>query len=160
VLLLICRGCGSTTTVDCTCPPELADLPLHMSECPMNDLDAQLQCPPTAAKCCQEDHGGLSHGAWANQCPGQHAGQPCPTPETCPVWGPMVEAVANLDPANPFHHQAVTQLEAQYGQPVTGPCPGGHCAQGVKGCQVCRPITVQLLRGSTAIRPAPGRTVG
>lgn len=150
--MLQCQGCGSATTVDCTCPPELANLPLHMPDCPLTDLDANLACKPGAG-CCSDDHGGLSHGAWANACPADHAGQPCPAPDTCTVWAGMVRDAAALDPANPVHAAIRAQLEQMYGRPITGPCPGGHHAQGVAGCQVCRPITVTLLRG-TVIRPA------
>ena len=68
-----------------------------------------------ACACCPEAH---SHEANANACPGaglNHAGARCPRlhPADCVV--------------------------------VTGPgedCPGGHCALGVKGCQVCRPCTI------------------
>jgi hypothetical protein len=152
VLLLQCDGCGSTTTVDCSCPPELATLPLHLDQCALKDLDAALDCKP-GASCCTDDHGGVSHGAWANACPAAHDDAPCPAPKTCRSWGGMAAAVADLDPANPAHMAVKTQLETLYGRPVAGDCPGGHCAQGVDGCQVCRPLTITLI-GGTVLRPA------
>lgn len=155
MLLLTCKGCAATAMVPCTCPPEMADLPFHAPGCPTGDPDAQLICAP-GSSCCADSHGGLSHGKWASTCPGgsfNHPGEPCPAPDTCGVWHGMARAVADLDPGNPQHMAVKAELEAMYGRPVAGPCPGGHCARGVAGCRVCRPITVSWIGGGVRMRP-------
>jgi hypothetical protein len=161
VLQVQCNGCGTSTIVDCSCPPELANMPFHIDTCAVKDLDAQLTCKPSAT-CCTDDHGGMSHGTRASQCPlrdGGHAGQPCPTPAACGMWTGMVRDVAALNPDNPDHMAVRARLEQQYGQPVEGDCPGGHCALGVPGCWVCRPVTITWLGGGI-LRPAPAAVAG
>jgi hypothetical protein len=154
MLLLQCNGCGATTTVDCSCPPEFADLPLHVPGCGMEDLDAQVACKPGAGCCDGSAHPGTSHGRAASACARDHSADPCPEPSTCPGWAGMVRDVAQLNPDNPAHQAIRAELEARYGRPITGDCPGGHCHKDIDGCAVCRPITVTLLAGSAVIRPA------
>jgi hypothetical protein len=87
----------------------------HLEGCPFNDFGAALRCPPGSG-CCAEDH---SHDAAANACPGAgsgHAGAACPAPDSCIAVTPAGQA-----------------------------CPGGHCAKGVPGCTVCRPITITVV---------------
>jgi hypothetical protein len=89
----------------------------HLEDCAFRDLGAALSCP-AGSGCCAEGH---SHDAAANACPGAGTGHPgaaCPHPESADCI-------------------AVT--------PRGEPCPGGHCARGVPGCTVCRPITVTIL---------------
>jgi hypothetical protein len=115
-------------------------------------------------RCCTADH---DHAAAARACPGApcprdhdpaetgcpgvhagavsiHAGEPCPFPPgECPVYGGGHTAPTG-DPADPS------------GYMVTGNCPGGHCGKGVKGCTVCRPLTITALKGSFGtLQPAP-----
>lgn len=59
------------------------------------------------------------HAAMANSCSGQHDGSACPDGTNCIVLTPLGED-----------------------------CPGGHCAKGVEGCTVCRPITITVPPGS------------
>jgi hypothetical protein len=69
--------------------------------------------------CCPEDH---DHDAAANSCDGitgAHDGQPCPKDRLCTVYTPAGD-----------------------------PCPGGHCAKGVSGCSVCRPLVITAMPGS------------
>ena len=174
MLLLQCNSCGSTATVDCQCPPEMqaANLGFHHQDCPFTDLGANVQCRPGSDCCAGDVHPGLSHDAHANACPANHAGQPCPVPASCPGWEGHKRDVANLagtaaalrESGLPHEMAAAAQyegvkaaLEQAIGQPVEGDCPGGHCAVGVNGCQVCRPISITVLAGSVVMRPAsPG----
>jgi len=132
LLILLCKGCGTTATVDCACPPELADLPVHGGECLLNDPDSAHDC----ACCDGAGHDGQSHGAAAAACPGGHGA--CPAPDTCEVWAGVT--------ANTRH--------PLYDGPPPGPCPGGHCGLGVDGCAVCRPLTIIAPAGSAAITMA------
>lgn len=65
------------------------------------------------------------HAAAANACPQGHDGAECPTGAACLVVTPEGED-----------------------------CPGGHCAKGVDGCTVCRPVTVMLPPGGVEMKPA------
>ena len=66
--LVQCRGCGASAVAECTCPPEMAEVPAHVAGCPAADLDAQLDCDPDG-DCCLQDH---HHGEQANA-----SGNPC-----------------------------------------------------------------------------------
>lgn len=89
----------------------------HLDTCPFRDLGAAVSCAPESG-CCAEPH---SHDQAANACPGAGTGHPG---AACP----RADSAACV---------AVT--------PHGEPCPGGHCAKGVPGCAVCRPITVTVL---------------
>jgi hypothetical protein len=68
--------------------------------------------------CCPQQH---DHAANANACPGagmRHEGAACPQPDG------GAQCLAVTGPGEP--------------------CPGGHCALGVPGCQVCRPVTITV----------------
>ena len=132
MLILLCKGCGTTSTVVCSCPPELADAPVHAGDCGMSDPDA------AHPDCCCDgtSHAGQSHAEAANACPGWHGA--CPTPRACPVWE---GATANT--RHPL-----------YDGPEPGDCPGGHCGPGVDGCAVCRPLLIIAPAGSAAITMA------
>jgi hypothetical protein len=86
-----------------------------------------------SCSCCTLDH---DHAAAANACPGSHP--PC------------------TDTACVFH-----QLEE--GHPLLGGVPAGHCWTGFdlaarpEGCTVCRPVSIETMRGSTKITMASGR---
>jgi hypothetical protein len=119
-----CQGCLTWEIVDCICPPGLG---AHVSACPVDDLDAQVNCAgPLSANCCKVAH---NHGKAANACLGDHAEAPCSSgdPAKCSVW-------ANTE--------------------GDGDCPGGHCGVGVDGCTVCRPITITVLAGSVQMTHA------
>jgi hypothetical protein len=118
-LLLSCDNCKATSVVSCSgCPPEghLGPPEGHLDICPFKDLGAALSCRPGSG-CCPEDH---SHDGAANACPGAGTGHPG---AACPAAAADCIAVT----------------------PRGEPCPGGHCARGVPGCTVCRPITVTVL---------------
>lgn len=144
MLQVTCKQCSSTVYVDCTCLPGTKPAGGHNPLCAMTDLGSNLQCHPDG-DCCQEDH---SHDQAANACPGiaagGHPGEPCPAPnpDRCLVYSGGYSAARDLAP-----EQRVRR---------TGTCPGGHCGFGVKGCTICRPITITLLPGSVNLSPALG----
>ena len=99
--------------------------------------DSALTCRPGAGCCAQvHDHDATcapdcaqihDHAAAANACPGGHDAEPCPfDPDNCPVFA---GGTGSHGPTNVGH------------------CPGGHCGKDVKGCTVCRPVTITGLRG-------------
>lgn len=115
-----------------------------------------LECPPGEG-CCEIPH---SHGTGclpdcrqaihdhdlaASSCPGQHPGQPCPSPENCPVYaGGFVTS---------------SEIADDFSGPMTkGTCPGGHCGSGVAGCTVCRPVIITALPGLIGSLQPAGRT--
>lgn len=137
MLLLECNGCPARVMTECSCPLDLSRT-AHEPTCQHSNLDAMVTCAPDSG-CCQESH---DHGAKARACPGipgdgdNHPGEPCPFPEgQCKSWISSTSSVA--------------------GKTDAGPCPGGHCAPGVDGCTVCRPITITFMGGISAMRPAP-----
>ena len=67
------------------------------------------------------------HAANANSCSGGHDGAECPTGADC-----LVVTAAGED------------------------CPGGHCAKGVDGCTVCRPIVITIPPGSGPVLSPAG----
>ena len=152
MFLLQCEdGCGAVATTDCACPPEMADVPAHLAECPMTDIGANLQCKPGAG-CCELPH---SHDQAANACPGagRHEGVPCPAGDVCRFWDGHKAHIAGLNPDNPVHMQVKAEAEALHGV-AEGTCPGGHCGKGVPGCTVCRPITITAMAGTVSVRRA------
>jgi hypothetical protein len=92
------------------------------------DFDAALNCLPDGG-CCLQDH---HHGQMGASCAGGHA--ECPTPDKCPVW-------------KSHNHPG----DGDYS--MIGPCPGGHCAPGIPGCTVCRPIVIEMMPGSLHMKP-------
>jgi hypothetical protein len=141
-----CKRCHAWAIADCSCPPELADLPLHLPACSLNDIGAALTCLPGAG-CCPVPH---SHDAAAMACPGlagAHAGEPCPHPD--PVLCPAHVSSTSPHAGTPAHlivPGVKTPLE----------CPGGHCGVGVKDCTVCRPVTITMLPGAANITVSLG----
>lgn len=132
MLILLCKGCGTTATVECGCPPELADVPVHAGGCVMLDPDAAHSCG-----CCDGTaHPGVSCGKAAIACPGGHGA--CPAPDACELW---LAATANT--RHPL-----------YEGPPAGPCPGGHCGKDVPGCTVCKPLLIIAPAGSAAVTMA------
>jgi len=139
-----CLGCHTSAYVDCACPAELAGLPVHMTGCPVLDLDAQLVCPPES-DCCKEDH---HHGQAANACPGGH--DECPAPAACKLHASVKRhhlAVAAADPDLP------TGVLPDH---VPEECPGGHCDVRLDDCTVCRPLVITAMPGSAQLQPAGG----
>jgi hypothetical protein len=137
-----CGDCQAVAFVDCTCPPGVTDATgWHLAECQMENIQGQVQCREGAG-CCTEDHSGTpdvkvgtivfhGHDAAAMACPGlgnNHPGADCPVGPSCVV---------------------VTEAGED--------CPGGHCAKGVDGCTVCRPITITAMPGSANLLPATGQ---
>jgi hypothetical protein len=101
----------------------------------MANPDAAVTCDPASTHpgCCHIAH---DHAAAANGCSGDHAGAACPNPAwECRVWrGAIADAFHPLsDGTHPL-----------YEGNVPPPCPGGHCAKGVAGCTVCRPLIVTM----------------
>jgi hypothetical protein len=138
VLMIQCNGCGTTAFADCICPTKGLDPSVagqHHPECDFTDLGATVTCPPGSG-CCQEPH---SHDAAANACPGGHEKAACPAPAACPHWQLHTAALA------------VEGLKVP-----SGDCPGGHHGLGVKGCAVCRPVTISVPRSSVALTPTTG----
>ena len=140
MLLVQCNhSCNALAFADCVCPA-LGHNPAvtgqHHPDCDFTDLgDTIKDC-----SCCPGDtHPGLTHDQNAMACPGinnQHTGVPCPVPDNCPTW---ISGTSNVA-----------------GSTTAGPCPGGHCALNVPGCQVCRPVVITLMPGSTNLIPAGG----
>jgi hypothetical protein len=146
--MVTCQGCGTQTFLECSCPPgHAANVGQHHPECSHYSLDASITCPPGSG-CCAEDH---DHAAAADACPGGHD-EPCPEPGTCRVW-----QAATADARHPAYAGGHPLLGAEHqaGDPVPD-CPGGHCHKDVKGCTVCRPLTITVLPGSAAIQPVAG----
>lgn len=115
--------------LDCNCPPEVRGTDFHVDTCPLKNIDEQIVCAP-GSSCCKVDH---DHGAAANACATDHSAHECVTPKGCPVHqGQNADA-----------HRAL----AEAGEPVPD-CPGGHCALGVQGCAVCRPLIITVMPGS------------
>jgi hypothetical protein len=147
-----CKRCHSWATADCSCPPELADLPFHLPGCKLNDMGAVVTCPPGSG-CCQLAH---SHDAAAMACPGltgAHAGQPCPHPD--PVLCPTHISSTSPAAGTPAHQVLLGGGgRALVSEPLE--CPGGHCGPGVKDCTVCRPVTITMLPGTANITVSLG----
>jgi hypothetical protein len=150
MFIVRCDGCGAETITGCACPPEMANVPAHVADCPMLDLGAQVTCPPDSG-CCQKPH---SHDQAANACAVDHTGQPCPHPDplACPTFrsGPGKGGPGTGISCDPDAHAAGQHTAC----PAHGDgCPGGHHAKGVEGCAVCRPVTISLVPGYTVLRP-------
>jgi hypothetical protein len=124
MLLVECKGCGAVAATNDHANP-----------------DRVINCG-----CCPIDH---DHAAAANACPGGHDGQPCPHDAgACPMWKGVQAAVASAG----HTPEKVAQTLGVPVEVLQGDCPGGHCAKGVDGCTVCRPLTITLLA------PADGET--
>ena len=135
LLRISCNGCGTAAYVDCACPQlghDPAVTQRHHEDCGMTDLGATVVCPPGSGCCNGDAHLGVSHDQAANACPqidkGTHG--PCPEPDTCKTRAGMHDGDGN---------------------PLAGPCPGGHCHQGLTDCGVCRTVTIEVLPGTTTV---------
>jgi hypothetical protein len=149
-----CKNCHSWATADCSCPPELAELPFHLPACKLADIGAVVTCPPDSG-CCQLPH---SHDANAMTCPGLtggigHPGEPCPHPDpvTCPAHVSSTSPMAGT-PAHLYVPEGAKRALSR--EPLA--CPGGHCGLGVKGCTICRPVTITMLPGTANITVSMG----
>ncbi len=143
---ITCPQSGVSVTVSCGChlvdhDPMAAGA--HHGRCQMNDLTANVRCPPEAG-CCQEDH---SHEATANACPGGHGA--CPEPDSCRLH----ESVkAHMDSLRA--HAAAEGLDDHpSAMRLPDACPGGHCHKDLKDCTVCHPVIITAGEGSAVLRP-------
>lgn len=91
-----------------------------------NNPQAAVSCD-----CCTQDH---DHDVSANSCRGankphrkQHPGRAC----AHPMGGIGCNVIT----------------------PIGVDCPGGHCFPGVKGCTVCRPLSIEF-EGSVELGPS------
>ncbi len=82
---------------------------------------------PNAALTCPCCPEDHDHDAAANACTGGHETAECPAGPGC-----LVLTAAGED------------------------CPGGHCAKGVDGCTVCRPVTITIPPGSGPVLSPAG----
>lgn len=141
MLRIECLGCHTSGYADCGCP-EVGHNPMatmaHHPVCAMADLGAVVVCPPGSDCCDGSEHPGLSHDQQAMACTQGHTGSCAEAPGDCKVWHN-----ATADYRHPLYE----------GEPP-GDCPGGHCGVGVDGCTVCRPVHIEVMPGTVAIKAA------
>lgn len=153
-----CPVSGASAVVACACDQvghDPAAAGAHHGRCQMNNLTANVHCPPEAG-CCPEDH---DHEAAANACPGGHG--PCPEPGSCRLHASVkahhaamiAHAEADHGPQDTWADQGLTAILAAAAQPPPGDCPGGHCHKDLADCTACHPVIITAGIGAAVLRP-------